>query len=119
MDSAAVVNVVNPGIDLVKLAGAVRRTVGTETVPSGSDVTYTYIVVNTGDTFLSSITITDDVLGAVGTIVGPTAPGSTNLLTLVGSNLTADVTNVADAVANPTDIFGFDLAGIPDAVGHR
>ena len=44
-------------------------------------MTYTYEVVNTGDTYLSDIVVTDDVLGVVGTIAGPVAPGATNPLT--------------------------------------
>ena len=116
MDQCRSVDVVNPGIDLVKLAGSAPDG-GTETVPSGSDVTYTYIVVNTGDTFLSSITITDDVLGAVGTIVGPTAPGIDEPADPGGLEPHGRRDQRGGrAVANPTDIFGFDLAGIPDAV---
>ena len=42
---------------------------------------YTYTLVNIGDTYLSDITVTDDVLGVIGTIAGPVAPGETNILT--------------------------------------
>ena len=109
----AVVQVVGPALNLVKTAGNAADG-AVEYIAAGDDVTYTYQLVNVGNTYLSDITVTDDVLGVVGTIAGPVAPGATNTLTLVASNLVADVINLADAVANPTDDLGNDLTGIPD-----
>ena len=84
----AVVDVVAPALDITKTAGNAADG-AVEFILSGDDVTYTYEIVNTGDTYLSDITVTDDVLGVVGTIAGPVAPGETNMLTLVASNVVA------------------------------
>jgi uncharacterized repeat protein (TIGR01451 family) len=104
----AVVDVVHPGLLIVKTAGSAADG-STWSVPSGSNVVFTYRVVNTGDTYLSSITVTDDVLGAVGNVAGPVAPGATNILLATNLNVAADVTNVAVAVGTPTDAGGTNL----------
>ena len=60
--------------------------------------------------------MTDDVLGVIGTIAGPVAPGATNMLTACRAvRASPDVTNIGDVVANPTDILGNDLPDLPDA----
>jgi len=114
------VHVVEPGIDLVKLAG---------TAPDGDiyylsapgDVTFTYIVTNTGDTYLSPIVIVDD-NGTPGdpgddftvcTITAPLAPGaSAQCQTTVYVDDYRH--NLAEATGNPSDGAGNDLPGLPD-----
>ncbi|MEM7391365.1 MAG: DUF11 domain-containing protein, partial [Verrucomicrobiota bacterium] len=83
-------------------------------VPSGTDVDYSFAVVNVGNTWLSDIVVTDNVLGAIGTIAGPVAPGSTNVLLATNMNLMAGVTNLAMVTANPTDMSGTDLPTFAD-----
>jgi hypothetical protein len=56
-----VVNLIHPAIQVVE-------TVSDENPAVGQTVTYTYIVTNTGDTVLSNVLVTDDVLGVIGTI---------------------------------------------------
>ncbi len=109
----AVVVVVNPGIRITKLAGSAPDGT-TNLVRSGSDVLYTYEVVNVGDTHLDNVTVTDSVEGVIGTLPGRMPPGATNTLTATRSNVTADVTNVGVVTGNPTDGSGADLPDIPD-----
>ena len=101
------------GIQLIKLADSAPDGT-TNTVNAGSNVIYSYDVINTGDTYLSSITVTDDVLGVVGTIAGPLAPGATNTLFATNLNVTADVTNIGTATGNPSDNIGRDIQGLSD-----
>ncbi len=110
-DDTAIVDVVGPAIQVVKLAGNAADGT-TEYILSGQNVVYTYKVVNIGDTFLNNITVTDNVLGVVGTIPGNVAPGATNFLFKTNLNVIADVTNIGVADGNPTDGGGNDLANI-------
>ncbi len=109
----AIVQVVAPALNLVKLAGNAADG-AVEYITSGQDVVYSYAVSNAGGTYVSSITVTDDVLGVVGTIPGPLAPGATATLYATNLNITADVTNIGVATGNPTDAGGNDLPDIPD-----
>ena len=92
----ATVDVVNPGLDIVKTGPAQAR--------EGETVTYHFAVRNTGDTSLSGIVVTDDVIGAIGTI--PTlAAGAT--VTLEGTYTIpaghpADVVNIGTACVSAT-----------------
>jgi archaellum component FlaG (FlaF/FlaG flagellin family) len=53
-------DVIHPGIEIVKE--------GAELAHEGDTITYTFEVTNTGDVDLSDVEVTDDVLGAIGTI---------------------------------------------------
>ena len=117
----AVVDAVNPGIQLVKTADSAADG-DVDYINSGDDVVYHYTVTNTGDTYLSDIVVTDD-NGTpndanddftVCTINGPLAPGASQSCDHTVSNVTADVTNVATATGNPTDSSGNDLPDIND-----
>src|SRR5581483_10906800 len=52
---------VHPAITIVKSANPIS-------VEPGQDVTYTYVVTNTGDTVLTDVIVTDDMLGTIATI---------------------------------------------------
>lgn len=67
------VNVIDPAIEIVKTADPVS-------VEPGLQTTYTYAVTNTGDTALTDVLVTDDILGTIGTI-DSLAPGETKTLT--------------------------------------
>ena len=105
------------GIDLVKVAGDAPDG-ETEYIPTpGAVVTYTYTVINTGETYLSNIVVTDDNgTGDPGddfqvcSIPGPLAPGASQQCSWSGY-VGADRTNWATAVGNPTDSGGNDLPG--------
>jgi len=109
----AVVALASPGLSLITTAGDAADG-ETEYILSGSNVLYRYTVINSGDTYLSSMSVTDSVVGVVGSIGGPVAPGSTNVLLATNLNVTASVTNQGVAIANPTDSGGVDLPSLPD-----
>ncbi|HWQ33932.1 MAG TPA: hypothetical protein VNQ79_13865 [Blastocatellia bacterium] len=62
---------------------------------SNTQVTYTYVVTNTGDFFSASGSVTDDKLGSVGSF-GPLAPGASATLTKAGA-VNGTTTNTATA----------------------
>lgn len=68
-----VVNLIHPGIEVVKTVSDTNPAVG-------QTVTYTYVVTNTGDTTLSKVLVTDDILGVIGTI-DTLEPGASATLT--------------------------------------
>ena len=63
----------NPGIDIEKFTNGVDVTTGNgPTLVTGSVVTWTYVVKNTGDTALANISVVDDREGAITSFVGDT-----------------------------------------------
>jgi uncharacterized repeat protein (TIGR01451 family) len=84
------VNVVHPAIK-------VEKTADPKTVEPGQTTTYTYVVTNTGDTTLSNVALTDDVLGSIGT-VDSLAPGEAKTLAkTVTIQANSPRTNIATA----------------------
>lgn len=92
---------------------------GAETVTgaTGAQVTYCFVVTNTGDTHLSSISVTDISLGIPPALLTlksgtqPLAPGAT-LVYYYQTTITGDLTNTAVASGNPTDANGNDIPGL-------
>ncbi len=84
--ATAEVDVIHPAVDIVKTADA-------EAILAGEDVTYTYVVTNTGDVTLNSLDVVDDKLGPVGTH-GPLEPGGTWTFTATAA-IAEDTVNVA------------------------
>ncbi len=105
-------------------------------VTSGTSVTYTYVVTNTGGTTLTNVSVSDDILGSIGgpitldagasqtftksqvitantTNIG-TASGTDPSNTIVTSSATATVTviTVAPTAKRPTEIID-NMTGIP------
>jgi uncharacterized repeat protein (TIGR01451 family) len=111
-NDSAVVDVVAPKIDLVKLAGNAPDG-QVEYILSGQTVNYTFVVTNTGDTYLKPITITDNISGFICTIPGPLAPGASAQCTKAVV-VTNDVTNIGTATGTPSDILGNPLPDIPN-----
>ena len=91
------VDIITPGISIVK-------TVDEEVVPIGTTVTFTYVIVNTGDTTLYNITVVDDILGLIGTIdvLEAGAPPVT---------LTKDFVVGDEIVTNVGTVVGEDILG--------
>jgi uncharacterized repeat protein (TIGR01451 family) len=91
------VDVINPAITIVKTANPVSVSVS-------GPVTYSYVVTNTGDTVLRDIVVTDDIIGAIGTI-GSLAPGeSLTLSKTVNVDVTTPPTNIG--TVSGTDLLG-------------
>lgn len=88
-----------PAINIVKSSDA-----PTTGVTPGTMVNYSFVVKNIGDVALYDAHVTDDILGDIGTVVGPLAPGASATLSF-------------SAVANETfTSFGTVLAS--DALGR-
>jgi uncharacterized repeat protein (TIGR01451 family) len=90
------VDIIHPGISIVK-------TVSDEVAPIGATVTFTYVIVNTGDTTLYNVSVDDDILGHIGDIE-VLEPGDEVTLTKDSVVTNAIVTNVGTAVGE--DILG-------------
>ena len=91
---------------------AIVKTAGESAIGKGESVTYTYVVSNTGSTYLKDVAVTDDKLGAIGT-VALLAPGASQTLTATAI-LTEDTTNVGTATGTPADATGTPIPGAPD-----
>ena len=74
---------------------AIFKTASPDCILSGTVVTYTYIVTNTGQTVLTNVVVTDDKIGAIGTIQVMN-PGESVTLTKTAP-ITDDIVNVGMA----------------------
>ncbi len=81
---------------------------------TGSVVTWTYVVVNTGDTYLTDVTVTDDLVadaaiscdGGSHVVAGPVAPGGTFTCTATGTAISGGYTNLGNVTGTPSDVDG-------------
>ena len=91
--------VFNPAISL-------NKTVDEDKVIPGDEVTYTYVVRNTGDSVLTDVTVTDDQVGPIGSIIPSLAPNDeeTFYYTTVINGVTTNI-----ATATGTDQLGQDV----------
>ena len=81
-------------LDVLHPAIVIDKTANPASVAVSGPVTYSYVITNTGDTPLQGIVVTDDIIGAIGT-VDSLAPGASVTLTK-----TVDV----DADTPPTNV---------------
>ena len=106
------------GIIMVKTAGNTADGATYYINAPSAPVTYTYRYTNTGETYLTTVVITDDagtpaVTGddfTACTIPGPVAPGASGLCTATRT-LTGDRTNIGYANGIPTDSTGTGFPG--------
>ena len=109
---AGIVLVDDPAsIKIVKTAGNAADGAVFELDAESGDVTYIYRVTNTGKTYLADVTVTDDKLGAVGTVEGLLAPGATVVLTKT-ANVSANVVNVGTVVGTPVAKDGSEIPSL-------
>ncbi len=117
----AVVDMVNPGINIVKTAGTAADGATYYLNAPGGSVTYYYTVTNTGDVPLVNVKtrVTDNKCSPVSYVSGDT--NSNNILETTETwrftcttNITTDTTNTATAVGTPATAGGSPLPGIPD-----
>jgi len=80
---------------------SLTKTPSTPDVCDGKPVTYTYVVTNDGSATVSTGTLTDDKLGAIGNFNG-LLPGASKTFTGGPVNITGTVTNTATATATYT-----------------
>ena len=80
---------------------SVEKTPDSQTVDSGSTVTFTIQVTNTGDVTLTNVTVTDPNAPLCATNLGTMNPGATSSYLCQLANVTADFTNVATVVGTP------------------
>lgn len=112
----AVVDVVDPGIAIVKTAGNAADG-AVEWILSGETVTYTYRITNSGDTYLLPVTVFDDKYGTICTIEAPElplAPDDWFTCSYAASGIDADVTNVVTATGTAATAGGTPLPDIGD-----
>lgn len=110
LTDAATKDWVTPAIEIVKTADP-------ELGPP-RDVTFSYLVTNTGDVTLTNIDVTDDVLGAIGTIDSLEPGGSATLETAVAVDETSPVRNIGTACGDPTadgEVIGAGVCDEDDA----
>ncbi len=99
-------------VDIVKTAGTAADG-GEHWVLPGTAVTYTYTITNTGDLPLVRIKVADDILGEVGTIAGPLAPGASTTVTKTSPPLSSGVVNIGAVEAHPASPAGSEIPGAP------
>ena len=91
-------------VDVIKPAIAIVKTADPTSVGDGGQVTFTYVVTNTGDTVLRNVAVSDDILGAIGTAES-LAPGAsatfTKSQTVSGSTPTRNI-----GTATGADVLG-------------
>lgn len=90
-DDDARVIVIRPAIDIRKNAEGPDS----QTVVSGSTVTFTIVVTNTGDVPLSNVVVTDPLAPNCAKNIGNLAVGASDSYTCTVPNVTANFTNVA------------------------
>jgi uncharacterized repeat protein (TIGR01451 family) len=86
------------------------------TIPVGDPVTWTYVITNTGNTRLGSITLTDDILGPITCDEGPIPnldPAESFTCTTTGVATAGQYTNIGTVVGTPVDASDVPL-GVPD-----
>ncbi len=93
---------IDASIKIVKTAGEAADG-DVWTVAKGSPVKYTYIVTNTGKTYLKDVTVNDDKLGYVGKVSGILAPGKSATLTKTAEKIDENVTNIGTVEGTPSD----------------
>ncbi|HVL89128.1 MAG TPA: hypothetical protein VM841_02720, partial [Actinomycetota bacterium] len=99
-------------VDLIAPAIAIDKTVTPVSGTTGTPVTYTYVVTNTGDTTLFDVEVNDDVLGPIGT-VAVLAPGSSETFTRASVLGAAAITNIG--IASGEDVLGLRVTAIDPA----
>ena len=100
------VDVIHPGVTVVKTANPTNPKVG-------ETVTFSYVVTNTGDTVLTDLKVTDDVLLEVGTIASLAPGASTTLTKTMVVTATSKTINVG--TVKGSDPLGLEIKASDDA----
>ena len=92
------INVLNPGIDIVKRA---LDETDSQTINPGEDAEFEIIVTNTGSTTLTNVTVSDALAPGCNNNVGTMIPGQVITYTCSDTNVSGSYTNTAVVVGNP------------------
>jgi len=92
------INVLNPGIDIVKRA---LDETDSQTINPGEDAEFEIIVTNTGTTTLTNVTVSDALAPGCNNNVGTMIPGQVITYTCSDTNVSGSYTNTAVVVGNP------------------
>jgi len=94
----------------------------------GGTVTWTYVVTNTGDVTLTNLTVTDDVLGQIGTIAS-LAPNASETFTITGTAVAGQYENIGtvaysylclyDSDSDNSHYYGTEPQPEPSSIGDR
>ncbi len=113
----------NGGIELTLIAASAGQG-ETLAINYGDDVSYSYVINNTGTSHLNINSIQDDSYGDILSLGNLTHGDENNDLilnpneiwtyTFKASTITLDVNNIATVTANPVNEFGADLIGLPN-----
>jgi len=118
-DDDALVDEISPGIEVVKTVylghdgGASCPGGDYELNVAGQQVTYCFVVVNTGDTWLNPVIVNDPALGVTSPNLGNLAPGA-SVTAHVETVMSGDLVNIADVTGNPANPDGSDIPKMDD-----
>lgn len=101
-------------VDMVRPLILIEKTPDLQHVISGGVATFTIKVTNTGDTYLTNITVTDPLATNCGANIPMLAPTQSFSYNCTRNNVTADFTNVATVVGTPSDSQGTPLPDVPN-----
>ena len=101
-------------VDVIGPAIAIAKTPDSQTVRSGSSVTFTITVTNTGDVVLSNITVTDALAPDCDRSLGTLVVGQSTSYTCTLASVTSDFTNSANVSGTPP--IGPDVAASDTAM---
>ena len=82
------------------------------TVATGSATRFSYVVTNTGNTVLTNVTVTDDIIGAITCPATRLNPGATMTCYAIGVAVTGAYLNTGTATGTPTDPDGSTIPGL-------
>jgi hypothetical protein len=112
-DNRTTVDIASWLVDIIHPAITIDKTANPTSVAVSGLVTYTYVITNTGDTALQGIVVTDDIIGAIGTVASLAPGASTTLTKAVVVDVTTPPTNIGTVTG--TDILGQTVRDTDDA----
>ncbi|MEM7392886.1 MAG: SdrD B-like domain-containing protein, partial [Verrucomicrobiota bacterium] len=113
----AFIRVARPGMMFIARADGVADG-GTNFVAPGTNVVFSYLVFNNGDSFLTDFVITDSEFGTAATFNVAVPPGVPFPLVATQFNVTANMTNVATVSARTADSLGRIFPLVPPVIAQ-
>ena len=104
-------------LDVLHPALTIHKTANPTSVAGSGPVTYTYVITNTGDALLHGVVVSDDIIGAIGTVASLAPGASTTLTKTVVVDAKTPPTNIGTVVG--TDILGKTVTATRHGDDHR